>query len=190
MKFLIVAFLTVSSISSYSCSTKTVAELNSCKVKDRWQQILKSIRPAEEYVISPRLDINDDRGAFQRLSMNNKPTLSEFNNELARWKSELRPKIKLSEDLSSIKWGPLAAFKCGFSKSNHALLLKEIREGMDQEKVDCMKSKQAEIMATIQKRKDDRESASTLRDEIKSYDCETVSGDYLKKICELNKLKP
>lgn len=183
--FLSLAFLS----DANACSTRTVSELNECKVKDKWQEIIKRLRPNEEYVIEPRQDINDTRTLFERLSMNNKPTIANMKAELDVWRAEILPMVSYREDLRNLKYGAMGASRCGFGRPNHATLKMDLIRDLDQAKLTCLKEKEIEIQSEIDEivsKENQRKLKSQI---IKNYDCESVTEPYLKHICELNKLR-
>ena len=175
--------------SSYACSTQTVAELESCKVKDYLPQILNSIRPGEEYVFEPRQNISDARSQYERLSMNNKPTIQEMRTELERIKDNLRPKVQFKESMRKLKYGPLASQRCGFSQPNYKILAKKLIKQMDQSKLTCLQEKDLEIKAEIADIQSKQTQREMIREALKNYDCETIAEDYAKQLCLMNKLR-
>lgn len=186
---LIIIFSILFSFNSLACSTKTVAELESCQVKDKWQEILSKIRPNEEWVLEPRQNINDTRTPFERLSMNNKPTPKEFSDALEAWKNEVRPRVQYREDLDGLKYAAMGAARCGFGRPNFALLKRDMLKDLDQEKLTCLKQKESEIQAEIDDIKSKQTQIKMIRQALKDYDCTTITEDYAKKICEYNKLR-
>lgn len=181
MKYVIL--LSLFTFNTLACNQNSVAGLNDCQVKDLWVQLLQKIRPDVEYT----LDENDTKTPWQRLTMENKPTLAEMQTELAAWKALKMPRAQLLDDVKGLKYKREAMVLCGYNIPNAVIFFRDIEKDMNRTKLDCLISKQAEIQAEIDTAKTKETQRGTLKRSIKDENCGPLNG-YLKKLCQYNKI--
>lgn len=172
-----------------ACSTTSVIKMEKCKVKHKFFAILGKIRPDQEYTLEPIKKGDDKKSLYQRLLMENKPTIKEMEKELQKWKDSIRPELQFKDDLKALKYSAMSSVRCGFFRANNKLLKKNILINRDVKKLDCLKEKEVEIQAEIDEIKSIKLQTKMKRQLIKDYDCQTIDESYLKHVCEYNKMR-
>lgn len=188
MKYLIIILFSVAT--SWACSTKSIATINSCEVKDLLVPLIKRTYPSFniEFTIPEKNDLNNYT-EWDLLKNKDQIDFSLLEAELSKWKTKQIKKINFAKKVDEVSELRMAAELCGFGQPNMALLKKKIKKNMDQDKLDCLKSKKAKIDAVINAEKTKSNKIKQAKQFIKNYNCNQIQDNYQKALCVLVKGK-
>lgn len=145
----------------------------------------------ESYYIDDLIDENDSRTYYDRLFIDSKPAITEFETILNSWKAKKIADINWERRVCDLPEKDRLARKCGFNKSNFSKHLHKLINGQDKPAfvsfVECMEGKQAEVSAEDSAREAKKTELNQAKDYIKSLDCTQLSGPFHKAVCTILK---
>ena len=140
----------------------------------------------DSYYIDPKIDENDNRTYYDRLVMQNKPMLGEFQTLLDSWKDKKTKEINWERRVCDLPERQVLARKCGFNKSNFSKHIHKLIKGRKKPAmvsfVECMESKVAERQAEKDSYNAKVQEFKDAKQYIKGFDC-SILGAFNRRVC-------
>lgn len=167
-----------------ACGTNTVARIEECTLDDRLKPLLTELGyKRKDYKFSRKSGQFDTRSLYERLIMQDKPTLDFFEAALSTWKLDQTARLNYKNRFKNINNLREAMTKCNISEPNAKLFAKRLQDTMDEGSLSCLEEKQVEIDAELAAQKATEDSYIKVKEDLKSYNCSKLGTKFQKLTC-------